>query len=152
MKRNGGKKTRRQEHSGRSGCISIFTDGAGSRPDGKGSAIAWLRADKGEEHFEAIDGLSNNEAEYRSILSALQAVPKGSVVQIRSDSQVAIYQLRGDYDALAPALVKLRELVTESITRRGLTVEFIWIPRAQNQADRVLHRHRSRTESSKSNQ
>ena len=55
--------------------IIFHTDGSGARPDRKGSAIAWFREDTGEECVEAVDGLTNNQAEYRAIVSALQSVP-----------------------------------------------------------------------------
>lgn len=68
--------------------IRIYTDGSGARADGKGSGFAWLREDNGESHAEFVPGLTNNQAEYKAILSAFESVSKGSGVEILSDSQL----------------------------------------------------------------
>jgi ribonuclease HI len=138
-------KGRTAEQSSRSQPIAIYTDGAGARPDGKGSAIAWVRKDTNESHVEMVDGLTNNQAEYRSILSALQTVPERSVVEIRSDSQVAVYQLSGVYGINIPALADLRDLINTVLTKRKLTATFTWIPRAQNHADKLLQRQKTKS-------
>jgi hypothetical protein len=41
--------------------IVIHCDGAGSRPDGKGSGFAWIQPHTGEKHVEHVDGLTNNQ-------------------------------------------------------------------------------------------
>ena len=124
--------------------ILIYTDGAGARPHGKGSAIAWVRTDISENHVEMVDGLTNNQAEYRSILSALQSIPEQSAVEIRSDSQVAVYQLSGVYRTSNPDLGDLQALINTLIARRKLIAKFTWIPRAQNHADKLLQRQKAK--------
>ncbi len=52
--------------------IRIFTDGSGSRPGGEGSGFAWLREGNGERRIVHEDHLTNNQAEYKAILSALE--------------------------------------------------------------------------------
>ena len=118
--------------------IRFYCDGSGARPDGKGSAIAWMHRDTHQEHFELMDGLTNNQAEYRAILSALKSVPKGSRVQILNDSQVVIYQLSGKFRVSESGLVKLFGLVRAVIDEKVLAVQFIWIPRRQNLADKII--------------
>jgi hypothetical protein len=49
--------------------VVIHCDGAGSRPDGKGSGFAWIRPHTGERYVERVDGLTNNQAEYRALIS-----------------------------------------------------------------------------------
>lgn len=44
--------------------IRIHVDGAGARPDGKGSGFAWIEEGTGKRHVCRQDGLTNNEAEY----------------------------------------------------------------------------------------
>jgi ribonuclease HI len=138
MKRNNRKRVRKEEQPEQCKPIPIYTDGSGSRPDGKGSAIAWFRADTQEEYVKPWDGLTNNEAEYRAILSALQALPKGSRAVILADSQLVIYQLRGFYRVYDAGLAKLRNLVLKVVAQRQLRVEFMWIAREHNSADRLL--------------
>jgi ribonuclease HI len=121
-------------------AIRIHCDGSGCRPDGKGSAIAWFREDTGEGHVEVLDGFTNNAAEYKAIISALEAVPHRSEVVILSDSQIAIYQLSGQWDVYDPDLADLRNLAESIIKENKLTVKFQWIPRGQNRADKLLRR------------
>lgn len=86
------------------------------------------------------DGLTNNQAEYLGILSALKALPTGSVAEILSDSQLAIYQLAGKYKICDPELRNLAEKVHTVVKQRNLTIQYTWIPREQNKADKLLSR------------
>lgn len=129
--------------------IRFYTDGSGCRPDGKGSAIAWLRDDASEEHVEQIDGLTNNQAEYRAILSALESSPSGSTIEILSDSQLVISQIRGEYSVYDPDLCDLRNRVNNAVTLRKLEVTFTWVPRGQNRADKLFQKKDARTSSPK---
>jgi ribonuclease HI len=129
--------------------IVFYTDGSGARPDRKGSAIAWLREDTGEEYFENVDGLTNNEAEYRAVISALSSAPPRSKVGILSDAQLVIYQICGVYRVNDPELAVLRNSVNDAVLDRNLNVEFKWIPRSQNRADKLLRRKASWTASAK---
>ena len=118
----------------------IFADGSGSRPDGTGSAIAWMREDTGQTHVESIDKLTNNQAEYRAIISALEAVPQGSKLEVLADSQLVIYQILGTYRVNEEGLFDLRNRVIETVKARQLIATFRWIPRGQNRADKLLQR------------
>jgi ribonuclease HI len=124
--------------------IVFYTDGSGARPDGMGSAIAWVREDCGEEHFELVDGLTNNQAEYRAIISALESCPSGSLVKIASDSQLVICQIRGEYRVYDPDLADLRNSVNDAVLDRDLNAKFTWIPRSHNRADKLLQRKKQR--------
>jgi ribonuclease HI len=117
--------------------IRIFTDGAGQRPDGKGSGIAWIREDTGESHVEPIPGLSSNEAEYRGVISAIKSV-KGSYVEILSDSLLVVSQLRGEYRIRDPKLEKLATEIKTVAEQRKLVLTLKWIPRQQNRAGKLL--------------
>src|SRR5271170_7881475 len=69
---------------------SDFHRWCGERPDGKGSGFAWIREDTGVQHIERIDGLSNNEAEYRAVISALKPIKPDSNVEILTDSLLVV--------------------------------------------------------------
>jgi ribonuclease HI len=129
--------------------IVFHTDGSGARPDGKGSAIAWIRADTGEEYVETVDGLTNNQAEYRAIISAVEYSPIGSSVNIFSDSQLVIYQISGRYCVRDPDLEELRNRVIRTVFVRSLEASFQWIPRDQNRADKLLRQHKAQGSSAK---
>jgi ribonuclease HI len=118
--------------------LRFFTDGRGSRPDGKGSAIAYLREDTGQTYMVPIDGMTNNEAEYKSIHAALESASHHANVEIKTDSQLVCYQLIGTFRVNNPALELLRTTILKTIADRHLSVTFTWIPRNQNRADKCL--------------
>ena len=120
------------------GVIRIFTDGSGSRPDGKGSAFAWIREDSGERKIERIDGLTNNEAEYRAVHSALEGVPNKREVQILSDSELVCCQFNGKWRVFDPSLAELLSKIRNVIETKELQVTVSWISRRDNLAGKML--------------
>jgi len=118
--------------------ITIYTDGSGARPDGKGSGFAWLRADTGQKKISREDGLTNNQAEYRAILSALEFLPKESHAEIRSDSENTCCQLNGQRRVLDPNLAAVYDAIYDLIEGKQLVVRFVWIPRRQNLAGKLI--------------
>jgi ribonuclease HI len=118
--------------------IRIYTDGAGQRPDGKGSGFAWVREDTGEQHIERIPGLSNNEAEYRGVISALKHLRKGKHVEVLSDSLLVVSQLRGEYRIRDPKLEKLATEVKTIAEQKQLLFKVTWIPRQENRAGKLI--------------
>jgi ribonuclease HI len=118
--------------------IRIYTDGSGCRPDGKGSGFAWLRQDTGERKITRENGLTNNQAEYRAILAALESLPKNATAEILTDSENTCFQLRGQRRTLDPQLVALNEKVRTLGRAKNLSVTFLWIPRRENLAGKLL--------------
>lgn len=118
--------------------IRIFTDGAGCRPDGKGSGFAWLREKTGEKSVVRQDGLTNNQAEYRAILAAIEGLSSGISVEILTDSENTCYQLRGERRVRDARLADLRSQIYEVMRKKQLTVTFTWIPRSLNLAGKLV--------------
>ncbi|HET6177891.1 MAG TPA: RNase H family protein [Candidatus Sulfotelmatobacter sp.] len=118
--------------------ILIYVDGAGCGPDGKGSGFAWIRPSSGEQHIEQIDGLTNNQAEYRALISALVALPNGSSVEILTDSQLMWSQVIGKYRVHHPELAELLLQVRTSIKQKSLNIDLKWVPRHRNLAGKPL--------------
>ncbi|MGH9718233.1 MAG: RNase H family protein [Candidatus Acidiferrales bacterium] len=116
----------------------IFCDGAGQNVEGKGSGFAWFRESDGHKNREQVDGLTNNQAEYRAVLSALESFKPGASVQIVTDSELIVNQLRGKYKVHDPDLAALREKILRYVQKRRLSVTYSWVPRAQNKAGRLL--------------
>ena len=127
-----------KKKANRSAWIRIFTDGAGKRPDGKGSGFAWLREDTGEQHVQRADGLSNNVAEYQAVISVIKTQPAGSQIELLTDSLLVVSQLRGEYRILDPKLAKLANEVKTIAERKGLILKLTWIPRNENRAGGLL--------------
>ncbi|MGA9808259.1 MAG: RNase H family protein [Candidatus Sulfotelmatobacter sp.] len=118
--------------------LTMFFDGSGCRPDGEGSGFAWLRPDTGQRHVERVKGLTNNQAEYRAFLAALQNVPEGSTVEMFSDLQLLCSQFEGNYRVKDYALQELLSEVRALILNKQLKVKLQWVPRSRNLAGKLL--------------
>lgn len=118
----------------------IFVDGSGANASGKGSGFAYWVEGEPKGHAEFRDGLTNNQAEYHAILAALKNVRLKSRVEILSDSELAVNQLAGRYAIRDPDLSQLAAEIGIVLKQRKLTAGFIWIPRGQNRADKLLSR------------
>ena len=131
------KRTRSQDEA-QAKPLTMFFDGAGCRPNGDGSGFAWLCPDTGQRHVERIKGLTNNQAEYRAFLAALESVPQGSAVEMFSDSQLICSQFAGDYRVKDPALQELLSAIEALILGNHLKVKLQWVPRSRNLAGKLL--------------
>jgi ribonuclease HI len=130
------------DHSGQStnnhNKAVIYCDGSGCRPDGRGSGLAWIRQDTGERHVERVDGLTNNQAEYRAILSALSVLPDRCDVQVLTDSQLVWSQVVGNYRVRHPELLELLTQIQSLVKKKELKLDLQWIRREQNLAGKLL--------------
>jgi len=94
--------------------IVIYTDG-GSRGNPGPSAIGVVFCNEKGSCFKKYseylgDKLTNNEAEYQAVIFALQKfralfgkkLAKSSEVEIKSDSELMVKQLKGEYKVLEP--------------------------------------------------
>jgi len=122
-----------QEHG--DNLVVIHCDGAGSRPDGKGSGFAWLQPRTGERHIEHVDGLTNNQAEYFALISALNSLANGSAAQVFTDSQTDVVasdgqlqssQCRACRTAIAGTRRNKEEGIEDRIAMDSAPEEFGW--------------------------
>jgi ribonuclease HI len=118
--------------------IRVYCDGSGQGPNGTGSGIAWIREDTGEQQCERINGLTNNQAEYRAVISALRSLGVGSHAEILTDSELVSGQLTRGWRINDPELEKLVAEVRKVARARKLRFKVSWIPRGKNKADKLL--------------
>lgn len=118
--------------------MRIYCDGAGARPDGKGSGYAWLEDGTERRHVHRQDGLTNNEAEYLASHAALEALPTGSHADVFMDSLLICPQFEGRCRVFDPKLARLLADIRKLIAKKQLTIKLKWIPRQQNVAHRLL--------------
>ena len=124
--------------------IIIYTDG-GSRgnpgPSGIGAVI------DGKGYFEFIGQATNNEAEYQAVIFALKKAKalfgkktaKETEVELKSDSELLIKQLNGQYKISEPRIQQLF-LQAWNLKIDFGKVNFILIPREQNkEADKLAN-------------
>lgn len=112
--------------------IRIFFDGGSRGNPGQGYGSYHLRFPDGREETVRLDfgrRMTNNEAEYHTLLAALEDVlgrlqrdgrdPTGLALEIRGDSALVIAQVRGDWKARNPRMRALRDRVRERLGRFG---------------------------------
>lgn len=124
--------------------VVAYTDG-GSRgnPGPAGFGVRAETADGAllEEFCEPVGIATNNVAEYRGLLAALVwAAEHGHRrLHVRSDSQLLVRQMRGEYRVKNPGLQPLYRQAREMLERFD-RVSFEHVPREQNRdADRLAN-------------
>ena len=124
--------------------ITAYIDG-GSRgnpgPAGYGVQIVDDAGTVLAELHESVGTTTNNVAEYRGLLAALAwAVDHGvSPLHIRSDSELLVKQLRGEYRVKNPGLQPLYQDARSLVARIG-RVTFEHVRREKNkEADRLAN-------------
>jgi ribonuclease HI len=132
------------EHIG--GTLHIFSDG-GSRGNPGQAAIGCILEDPVSgtvlrEHYERIGIETNNVAEYRALITALELArayqPNRIIAHL--DSELVVKQVNGEYKVKMPALQPLVEDV-QRLADGFPDVVFTHIPRGDNyRADALVNR------------
>lgn len=124
--------------------IIIYADG-GSRGNPGPSAIGVVINDKGYSQY--IGDGTNNEAEYKAVIFALKKAKallgkeriKSMEVELKSDSELLIKQLNGEYKIMEPRIQSLFIEVWNLKIDFG-KIKFTLIPREKNkEADRLVN-------------
>ncbi|MEK7171241.1 MAG: ribonuclease HI family protein [Patescibacteria group bacterium] len=129
--------------------ITVHTDGA-SRGNPGAAAIAFIiegLPDGKIEFKQAIGIFSNNQAEYRAMLAALEKLleleVKDSDISFLADSELMVRQMNGDYRVKDAGLKPLFTQALSDISRLksgGNEITFIAIRRELNKdADRLAN-------------
>ena len=130
--------------------IIIYTDG-GSRGNPGPSAVGILFCnEKGEvfkRYSEVLGEATNNEAEYQAVIFALEKfkalfgkkLAKSTDIELKSDSELLVNQLNGEYKILEPDLQPLF-LKVWNLKLDFKKIKFSLIPREKNkEADRLVN-------------
>jgi ribonuclease HI len=124
--------------------LTAFIDG-GSRgnpgPAGYGVQFVDEHGAVVQELSESIGISTNNEAEYRGLIAALEwmAAQGHTRARIRSDSELLVKQMRGEYRVKSPGLQPLHRDATHLVQRMERVV-FEHVPREKNRdADRLAN-------------
>ena len=131
--------------------IIIYTDG-GSRGNPGPAAIGTVFCNERGEIFKKYsqylgDGLTNNEAEYRAVIFALnkfkslfgKKLAQNSELEIRSDSELLTNQLNGKYKILEPKIQSFF-LTIWNLKLDFKKIKFRYISREKNkEADRLVN-------------
>ena len=114
--------------------LSIFVDGSG----GPNSGYGFFVKETGESFYKKEPNITNNQAEYMAIISALKKFSDiTDEILIYSDSKNTVLQLNHEY---AINNDKLRSLARETwdLAAKFPNLQIKWIPRNQNLAGKML--------------
>ncbi|MFQ5782437.1 MAG: reverse transcriptase-like protein [Nitrosopumilus sp.] len=114
--------------------ISVYVDGSGGPNGGYGYFVK----ETGESFYEKKSDITNNQAEYLAIISALNKyVDSNEEVTIYSDSKNTVNQLNHEF---AINNEQLRNLAREAwnIIGKFLNLSIVWVPRNENLAGKML--------------
>ena len=114
--------------------VSVYVDGSGGSDGGYGYFVK----ETGESFYEKKPEITNNQAEYLAIISALKKfVDADDEITIFSDSKNTVNQLNHEF---AINNEKLRDLARESwlIIGKFSQLSIVWIPRKENLAGKML--------------
>lgn len=115
--------------------LIIHTDGACfGNPGPMGIGIAIHKDGKPIKKISGYIGKgTNNIAEYTAVLRALKFAKEMNEreVEIRSDSELLIRQMKGEYKTKMPHLKELKKKIDE--LGKEINVNFKWVPRDENE-------------------
>jgi ribonuclease H / adenosylcobalamin/alpha-ribazole phosphatase len=122
----------------------LFTDGGARGNPGPAAYGYVLEAEDGTllaAHGESIGTATNNVAEYRALVAGLEKAVELQVdeVEVVSDSELLVKQMRGEYKVKNEALRELSEEAA-SLARKLGTVAYTAVRREHNElADRLVN-------------
>ncbi len=114
--------------------ISVYVDGSG----GENSGYGYFVKETGESFYEKKPNITNNQAEYMAIISALKKfVNSNEEITIFSDSKNTVSQLNHEF---AINNEQLRVLAREAwnIIGKFSNLTLTWVPRKENLAGKML--------------
>jgi ribonuclease HI len=115
-------------------AISIYVDGAG----GPNSGYGFFVKETGESFYEKKPNITNNQAEYLAIISALKKFSESDKeIIIFSDSKNTVSQLNHEFAINNEQLRLLAREAWELISRYS-NLKIHWIPRKENLAGKML--------------
>ena len=114
--------------------ISVYVDGSGGSSGGFGFFVK----ETGESFYEKKPEITNNQAEYMAIISALNKfVDSNDEITIFSDSKNTVNQLNHEF---AINNEQLRDLARQAWNVMGKfsNLSIVWVPRKENLAGKML--------------
>ncbi len=123
---------------------TLWTDGGARGNPGPAAFGYVLEADDGHvlaAHGEAIGRATNNVAEYTGLVAGMAKAAELGVddLDVVSDSELLVKQMRGEYRVKNPALRELWEQAN-GVERRFARVRYRAVRRAHNElADRLVN-------------
>jgi len=122
----------------------LFTDGGARGNPGPAAYGFVLESEDGDvlaAEGGALGVTTNNVAEYSGLIAGLRKATEAGIheLEVISDSELMVKQMRGEYRVRNAALIELNE-EAESLARKLGTVEYRHVKRAHNElADKLVN-------------
>ncbi|MGB2799167.1 MAG: ribonuclease HI family protein [Dehalococcoidia bacterium] len=124
--------------------ITIYTDGAAQPNPGPAGVGVVILDESGAVIFEASHSIgyaTNNQAEYKAVIKGLEEAARlrPEHIEVRSDSELLVKQIKGEYRVKNPGLKPLFQQIHQLI-KAFPSFSIVHIPRTQNKAADALSR------------
>ncbi len=125
--------------------FTIYTDGASKGNPGPAAIGAVILDESGKVVSQVSRGIgraTNNQTEYLALIAGLEEAARLGVehIEVRSDSELMVRQIRGEYRVRNTALKPLFEKAQHLMARFQYS-RIVHIPREQNRsADALCHK------------
>ena len=114
--------------------MNIYVDGSGGARSGYGFFVK----ESGESFFEGKPGITNNQAEYLAIISALKKNENfDDEITIFSDSKNTVNQLNHEF-AINNEQLRIFAREAWSLMAKFSYLTIKWVPRSENLAGKML--------------
>lgn len=113
--------------------MSIYVDGSGGEDSGYGFYIK----ETGKSFYEKKPNITNNQAEYLAIITALKSVKPDEAIVIYSDSKNTIAQLNHE-NAINNDQLRILAREAWELIPKFSNLKLVWIPRKENLAGKML--------------
>jgi ribonuclease HI len=137
--------------------VEVFIDGSCGPVNPGGTACygyvirkRWRVLFRGSGVVGTSRNMTNNVAEYHGLIGAIEKIKEvgldGERIVVKSDSELLVHQMTGEWRVKAPLLKPLHRKAVALI--RDLEISFTWIPREENaEADELARKaYREETE------
>lgn len=122
--------------------INIYTDGATVGYNGKLGTVKEVGIgiycpDKNYKYSARVNGISNNEAEFKALIKAMEWAVSENILyaQFNLDSKIVINRAKGNKPKSKKHQNKRMDAFQETVlalSNKFLFIDFIWIPREKN--------------------
>ena len=127
-------------------AVAVYFDGGSRGNPGPAAGAAYTAWQGGRERSCFIPSATNNEAEYRGLLMAIELAKELELAHVSflGDSKLVVMQVSGEWQAKHPMMQELREQALRALTSIPRW-QIGWIGRALNsEADRIANEEMDR--------
>lgn len=139
------------KNNGNNECVSVYTDGATVGHNGKFGTVTKVGIgiyipEKNFEFSKVIDGLSNNEAEFKALIIAMKILVHNNVTcaNFFSDSKIIVDRASRGFIKVQKKKKHINERMNNfqkevmELEKNFVHITFTWIPREENERADIL--------------